>query len=179
MSDQVHSITDAPQKHSDEQHSRLVRYAVSMGIRMVCFILAVILQNWMTWVLLAAAVILPYVAVTTANVGADRYMGRRQSEDLDAPALLTTTHEEGEPEADQQWWEQDEPTSENGFANGVAESEVIPGELVESEDHEPPESQNGSAVQNGSAEPVDAQDPRDDGPQDRSTQPLDDQDTHR
>ena len=166
----------------------MVRYAVSMGIRMVCFILAVILQNWMTWVLLAAAVVLPYVAVTTANVGADRYMGRRQSEDLDAPAMLTTTHEEGEPEADQQWWEQDEPASENGYSNGVAESEVIPGELVESDG---PETQNDSAVPNGtgvqdgagvpdgSAEPAGPQDSRDAGPQDRSTQPLDDQDTHR
>ncbi|MBO0596051.1 DUF3099 domain-containing protein [Nesterenkonia sp. E16_7] len=168
MSDQVHSITDAPQKHSDEQHSRMVRYAVSMGIRMVCFILAVILQNWMTWVLLAAAVILPYVAVTTANVGADRYMGRRESEDLDSPAMLATAHEEGEPEADQQWWEEDESDSENGFSNGVSESQVIPGELVG------PEHSNDQ-------DPID-QDPatRDDAqPQDRSNQPLDDQDMHR
>lgn len=163
----------------------MVRYAVSMGIRMVCFILAVILQNWMTWVLLAAAVVLPYVAVTTANVGSDRYMGRRQSEDLDAPGLLTTTHEEGEPEADQQWWEQDDPYAENGYSNGGGESEVITGELVESEDDQTSESQNrngvqnGSEVQNGSAESMDAQDPRDDRAQDRSTQPLDDQDTHR
>lgn len=129
----------------------MVRYAVSMGIRMVCFILAVILQNWMTWVLLVAAVILPYVAVTTANVGADRYMGRRQSEDLDSPAMLATTHEEGESE-DPLWWEQDEPAHHNGSTEGVSETEVIVGELAGPEDHLE---------------------------QDRSTDPLDDQDTHR
>ncbi|EXF24404.1 hypothetical protein BG28_05085 [Nesterenkonia sp. AN1] len=169
MSDQVHSITDAPQKHSDEQHSRMVRYAVSMGIRMVCFILAVILQNWMTWVLLAAAVILPYVAVTTANVGADRYMGRRESEDLDTPAMLATAHEQGEPDADQQWWEEEEEESdsENGFSNGVSESEVIPGELVGPED---PTDADPATSDDAQPQPQ---------PQDGSNQPLDDQDMHR
>ncbi|MCH8565347.1 DUF3099 domain-containing protein [Nesterenkonia sp. LB17] len=171
MSDQVHSITDAPQKHSDEQHSRMVRYAVSMGIRMVCFILAVILQNWMTWVLLAAAVVLPYVAVTTANVGADRYMGRRQSEDLDSPAMLATTHEDGEPEADRQWWEEDEPALHNGASNGFSESEVIAGELVEPDDQE----EQGESSEDHTRSP----DPEEPAHQDRSTQPLDDQDLHR
>lgn len=142
----------------------MVRYAVSMSIRMVCFILAVILQNWMTWVLLAAAVVLPYVAVTTANVGADRYMGRRQSEDMDSPALLTTVHEEGEPEAGQQWWEEDDSTPYESSPNGVSDSEVIPGELAEQDE---PLEQGALGDQDASAD------------QDGSTQPLDDQDTHR
>ncbi|WP_218219812.1 DUF3099 domain-containing protein [Nesterenkonia sp. Act20] len=137
MSDQVHSITDAPQKHSDEQHGRMVRYAVSMGIRMVCFILAVILQNWMTWVLLALAVVLPYVAVTTANVGGDRYMRRSESEDLQSPSLLGTSHEEAPPAMDRQWWEDEEDAQEDADAEGyAAQPEVIAGEL---EDPDAPE----------------------------------------
>ncbi|KUG57873.1 DUF3099 domain-containing protein [Nesterenkonia jeotgali] len=178
MSDQVHSITDAPQKHSDEQNSRMVRYAVSMSIRMVCFILAVILQNWMTWVLLAAAVVLPYVAVTTANVGADRYMGRRQSEDLDSPALLGTAHEEGDPESDRQWWEEDEPELHDGYSNGVAESEVISGELVEPDG---PEHPRDTEHPRNTEHPRETEQPRNSAetPQDPAPEPLDDQDTHR
>lgn len=148
----------------------MVRYAVSMGIRMVCFILAVILQNWMTWVLLAAAVILPYVAVTTANVGADRYMGRRESEDLDSPAMLATAHEEGEEDADQQWWEDEDSDSENGYSNGVSEFEVIAGELVGPED---PTDEHPATSHEDPATSEDAQ------PQHGSNQPLDDQDMHR
>ncbi|GAA1186769.1 DUF3099 domain-containing protein [Nesterenkonia xinjiangensis] len=88
MNEQVHSITDAPQRHSEEQHGRMVRYAVSMGIRAVCFVLAVVVQNWMTWVFLALAVVLPYVAVTVANAGTDRYFRSRDAEGVSATPQL-------------------------------------------------------------------------------------------
>jgi len=41
-----------------------------MGIRIVCFILMVIITpyGWYTWVLGAAAIFLPYIAVVGANV---------------------------------------------------------------------------------------------------------------
>ncbi|MGQ7788821.1 DUF3099 domain-containing protein [Nesterenkonia sp. K-15-9-6] len=80
MNEPVQSITDAPQRHSEEQHGRMVRYAISMGIRAVCFVLAVVVQNWMTWVFLALAVVLPYIAVTVANAGTDRYFRSRDAE---------------------------------------------------------------------------------------------------
>jgi hypothetical protein len=41
-----------------------------MGIRTLCFILMVVITpyGWYTWVLGAAAILLPYIAVVTANV---------------------------------------------------------------------------------------------------------------
>jgi len=41
-----------------------------MAIRTVCFILMVVITpyGWYTWVLGAAAILLPYIAVVTANV---------------------------------------------------------------------------------------------------------------
>jgi len=53
------------------------RYLVSMGIRTVCFILAVIslaALHWtlIGWTLVIAAVILPYIAVVMANATRSR-----------------------------------------------------------------------------------------------------------
>ncbi|GAA3208292.1 hypothetical protein GCM10017690_16810 [Microbacterium terregens] len=44
-----------------------------MGIRIACFILMVIITpyGWYTWVLGAAAIVLPYIAVVLANVSAN------------------------------------------------------------------------------------------------------------
>lgn len=51
---------------------RMRRYLVSMGIRTACFILAVVaiaLLHWTVvgWILVVAALVLPYVAVVMAN----------------------------------------------------------------------------------------------------------------
>ncbi len=53
------------------------RYLVSMGIRTICFILAVIALaglHWtlIGWTLVVAAVILPYIAVVMANATRSR-----------------------------------------------------------------------------------------------------------
>ena len=50
-----------------------------MGVRIACFILMVAVQpyGWYTWVFAAGAVVLPYVAVVTANVGQDSRSTRR------------------------------------------------------------------------------------------------------
>lgn len=66
----------------------MVRYAISMGIRALCFVLAVVVQNWMTWVFLALAVVLPYIAVTVANAGTDRYFRSRDAESVDEVRAL-------------------------------------------------------------------------------------------
>jgi hypothetical protein len=52
--------------------SRTRRYLVSMGIRTVCFLLAVVASGWLRWVLIAAAVTLPYLSVVFANGGRER-----------------------------------------------------------------------------------------------------------
>ena len=61
-------ITTAATSRNDEIAARQRSYVVSMGIRTVCFIGAVAVgPGWLRWVLVAAAVLLPYVAVVMAN----------------------------------------------------------------------------------------------------------------
>lgn len=67
--DEVHRITSAPRSHADDQHDRIVKYLVSMSIRAVCLVLAVVVPGPLRWVFVAGAVILPYVAVVLANAG--------------------------------------------------------------------------------------------------------------
>ena len=61
------NITSARTSHSDDLHRRQVRYLLSMGIRTVCFVLAIVTSGPVRWILVAAAVFLPYVAVILAN----------------------------------------------------------------------------------------------------------------
>lgn len=61
------SITSARTSHSEDMHKRQVRYLLSMGIRTVCFVLAIVTTGPVRWVLVAAAVFLPYIAVVLAN----------------------------------------------------------------------------------------------------------------
>ncbi|SDK84294.1 Protein of unknown function [Arthrobacter sp. ov407] len=68
---EVHSITDAAAPHSDEMHQRMVKYAVAMGIRMVCLILIFVVDGWFKLVPIAGAVFLPWIAVVIAN-GSDK-----------------------------------------------------------------------------------------------------------
>lgn len=63
------SITSLPTAPDDDRHARMVRYAVLMGIRMVCFGLAIFVPGWWKLLPIALAVFLPYFAVVIANVG--------------------------------------------------------------------------------------------------------------
>jgi Protein of unknown function (DUF3099) len=61
------SITELPPSPTDERRSRMIRYSLAMGLRMVCVVACFFVQGW--WLLLPAlgAVILPYIAVVAAN----------------------------------------------------------------------------------------------------------------
>ena len=66
--DEAVRITTAATSRDAEISGRERRYIVSMGIRTVCFIAAVLVgQGVLRWVLVAAALLLPYVAVVMAN----------------------------------------------------------------------------------------------------------------
>jgi uncharacterized membrane protein YdbT with pleckstrin-like domain len=69
---EVYSITGAQQALSSEQTGRTRRYLISMGIRTACVIGAIFIPGWPRWVLIAGAVILPYLAVVIANGGRDK-----------------------------------------------------------------------------------------------------------
>lgn len=68
----VHRITDARRSHAEDMHDRFVKYTVSMSVRMVCIVLAIVLHGWLQWVMIAGAVVLPYVAVLIANAGREQ-----------------------------------------------------------------------------------------------------------
>ncbi|MEO5664153.1 MAG: DUF3099 domain-containing protein, partial [Nocardioides sp.] len=57
-------ITTAPTSVADDIAGRQRRYLVSMSLRTVCFIAAVVVgPGWLRWVLVAGAVFLPFFAV--------------------------------------------------------------------------------------------------------------------
>ena len=66
------NITSAQPGRSVDLHRRQVRYLISMGIRTVCFIAAVITTGPIRWIFVAGAVLLPYVAVVLANTATNR-----------------------------------------------------------------------------------------------------------
>lgn len=65
----VYDITGARKGLSDDVTYRQRRYVISMGIRTVCFLLAVAFEGPMRWVMLVAALVVPYFAVVFANGG--------------------------------------------------------------------------------------------------------------
>ena len=66
-------ITTAAASRNDDIRARQRRYLFSMGIRTVCFVAAVIVGNGVVmWILIAAALVLPYIAVVMANAAAGR-----------------------------------------------------------------------------------------------------------
>jgi len=81
------SITGAQTSLSEDQRQRTRRYLISMAIRTVCFIGAIVASGWLRWTLVAAAVVLPYVAVVMANAG------RRRS-DRPKPTIILTDQRE-------------------------------------------------------------------------------------
>ncbi|MCC3291141.1 DUF3099 domain-containing protein [Arthrobacter sp. zg-Y1110] len=91
----VPRITDAPSPHTDEMRARMIKYSVSMGIRVVCLFLMFFVHGWLLWVVIAGAVVLPYFAVIIANggsdtrlmTGSDAMIERPPATALDAPRV--------------------------------------------------------------------------------------------
>ncbi|MET0434263.1 MAG: DUF3099 domain-containing protein [Cellulomonas sp.] len=70
------SVTSAPEPLGADQARRARRYLIQMGIRVVCFLAAVLTWSrvpmWVSLVLIVGAVVLPYIAVLFANAGRER-----------------------------------------------------------------------------------------------------------
>ena len=71
-SDPVYRITAAQTPLSVEQRGRARRYLWSMGVRTACFLAAIVAHGWLRWILVLAALVLPWVSVVSANVGRER-----------------------------------------------------------------------------------------------------------
>ena len=65
----VQAITGVPRSLSEDIRARQFKYLWSMGIRTVCFVLAIVTTGWLRAIFFAGAVVLPYVAVVIANAG--------------------------------------------------------------------------------------------------------------
>jgi hypothetical protein len=74
--DEAIRITTAAQSHEHDISVRQRHYLISMSIRVVCFIGAVIAGvngvDWLWPLLIAGAIVLPYVAVVGANAANTR-----------------------------------------------------------------------------------------------------------
>jgi hypothetical protein len=69
MPEEIHDITSAQPGLSRDLPGRQRRYFISMMVRTLCFIAAVILPSPFRWIALVGAVFLPYFAVVIANAG--------------------------------------------------------------------------------------------------------------
>lgn len=69
----VYTVTDARRPMSEDINYRQKRYLVSMSIRTVCLLAGVLLAGhapfWIILILLAGAIVLPYISVVFANGG--------------------------------------------------------------------------------------------------------------
>ncbi|MGR0159836.1 DUF3099 domain-containing protein [Paenarthrobacter nitroguajacolicus] len=112
---EVHSITDAAAAHSEDMRDRMIKYAVAMGIRMVCIVLIFVVDGWFKIIAIAGAVFLPWIAVVIAN-------GNDKAEDHSESLLDYVTVPEIERSSEPEQNPADAPT-------------VLQGEVV---DDEPP-----------------------------------------
>lgn len=70
----------------------MIRYSVTMGIRIVCVFLCVFVRGWWLVVCAAGAIFLPYIAVVLANVIDTRVS---KVERPDAMKSLEAPHDDG------------------------------------------------------------------------------------
>lgn len=68
MSKNQQSITTLPPSPDEEHRSRVIKYSVTMGIRTVCVILAIVTTGWWQAAAIVGAIVLPYFAVMVANI---------------------------------------------------------------------------------------------------------------
>ena len=69
-------ITSAAASRNDDIASRQKRYLLSMGLRTICFVGAIIASllgiHWLWPILIVGALVLPYVAVVMANAASTK-----------------------------------------------------------------------------------------------------------
>lgn len=70
---QVHLVTQAQRPMSEDIRYRQSRYLIMMGIRVVCFLIAILMYaahlRWLILIPAVGAIFIPYIAVIFANGG--------------------------------------------------------------------------------------------------------------
>lgn len=115
----VFQITAAPKPLTEDVGGRTRRYLISMAVRTVCVVGAVLVDGWLRWVLLAGAVLLPYVAVVFANGGREpnrdlptTFMTAPQRPALEPPRRFEDRAGQGAQDAS--WTGPDQPAGRTG-----------------------------------------------------------------
>lgn len=87
---EVQAITNAAVPHSEEMRKRMLKYSITMGIRMVCLAAIFVFDGWYKLIPIVGAVVLPWVAVILANGGSD--INHQENVDLlnEAPMYAVT-----------------------------------------------------------------------------------------
>jgi hypothetical protein len=70
--DTVYRVSGVRTSRTEDVRGRQRRYAISMGIRTLCFVGCVLTHGLLRIVLFVAALLLPYIAVVMANAGRAR-----------------------------------------------------------------------------------------------------------
>jgi len=101
----VHMVTEARPSMSDDIAYRQRRYLIMMGIRAVCFVVAVLLfvnhLGWLTAIPLVGAIAIPYFAVVFANGGREPSGNRGfRPYEPSLPARPTAPQQPGQGAAD-------------------------------------------------------------------------------
>jgi hypothetical protein len=65
----VYDITGARRGLTEDVRYRQRRYVISMTIRTVCFVLAIVTTGALRWTFFVLALVLPYLSVVFANSG--------------------------------------------------------------------------------------------------------------
>ncbi|GAA1508750.1 hypothetical protein BJ978_002648 [Agromyces terreus] len=90
------SITSLPPSPEAEQRSRMIKYSVAMGVRIVCIIAMLFARDWWLVVCAVGAIALPYFAVVIANVGSPVRRGTVEGPGAIVP-LRSRSDAAGEP----------------------------------------------------------------------------------
>lgn len=70
---EIHSITATAAPHTQDMSHRMKVYSLQMGLRIVCLLVFVVVDNiWVRGVAIVGVAVLPWLAVMLANRGADR-----------------------------------------------------------------------------------------------------------
>ncbi|MFZ0323474.1 MAG: DUF3099 domain-containing protein [Actinomycetes bacterium] len=96
----VHRVTDAPVSLDDDLSGRSRRYVMSMVLRIVLILAAVVASGWLRWCFALGAVFIPYFAVVIANGGRSRESGAVTFLDSTASALPPAASDTASPVAD-------------------------------------------------------------------------------
>ena len=87
-------ITTAPQSRGADLAHRQRRYVISMTVRTLCFVSAILVgPGWLRWVLVAASFVLPYIAVVMANTASPQIPGT----DVEGPGVQHPELPSGRP----------------------------------------------------------------------------------